>query len=144
MTKSATELMQEILFAAVTDAVGALKSASRGMPNTLLRDINAIHANSTFADLPPELQATITASVRTAFNRLLKEGYSIAPGAPARSAGPRSPIPDRRPAARGPRRDGPRGDGPRTDGPRPGGPRRPRSDGRPAGGAKPKGPVKPR
>ncbi len=79
MNKSATDVMQEILFSAVVDALDGLKSASKGVPNTLLRDIGSVHANATFADLPKELQAAIVASVRTAFNRLNKEGYSIAP-----------------------------------------------------------------
>ncbi|HLL59316.1 MAG TPA: hypothetical protein VK391_05435 [Allosphingosinicella sp.] len=106
MSKSATDVMQEIIFAAVVDSLDALKSASKGLPNNLLRDINAIHTNSTFADLPKELQATITASVRGAFNRLLKEGYSVAPGnaPPPRSApGNRPPSGDRRPPAGGSR-----------------------------------------
>ncbi len=47
-----------------TDALDALKSASKGVPNTLLRDIGAIHANSTFGDLPKELQAAISARIR--------------------------------------------------------------------------------
>jgi len=79
MTRSATDVMQDILYTAVIDAIAAMKTASRGVPNTLLRDLNAIHANSTFADLPPELQAAIQASVRAAFTRLLKEGYSVSP-----------------------------------------------------------------
>jgi hypothetical protein len=106
MSKSATDVMQEIVFAAVVDSLDALKSASKGLPNNLLRDINAIHTNSTFADLPKELQTTITASVRGAFNRLLKEGYSVAPGntPPPRAApGNRPPSGDRRPPAGGSR-----------------------------------------
>src|SRR3954469_23625304 len=79
MTKSATEVMQEIIFSAVMDAIAALKAESKGLPNTLLRDINSLHANSTFVDLPKGMQSAITASVRTAFNRLLGEGYSVAP-----------------------------------------------------------------
>jgi hypothetical protein len=88
MVKSATDIMQEIIFSAVTDALDALKAASKGVPNALLRDVNAIHANSTFADLPKELQSAISASVRAAFNRLLKEGYSVSQGQaePARRA----------------------------------------------------------
>jgi hypothetical protein len=87
MTKSATDVMQEIVFSAVIDSILALKSASKGMPNTLLRDLNAVHANTTFADLPKELQATIAASVRAAFTRLLKEGYAVSnvDAAPQRS-----------------------------------------------------------
>ena len=71
MTKSATDIMQEILFAAVVDSVMAMKDAAKGVPNTLLREINGVHANITFADLPPHVQAAIGASVRTAFNKLL-------------------------------------------------------------------------
>ena len=56
MAKTATEVMQEVIFSVVLDAIGALKAASKGLPNTLLRDINSIHANTTFADLPPELR----------------------------------------------------------------------------------------
>jgi hypothetical protein len=81
MPKSATDVMQEAMLAAVVDAIIALKDASKGVPNTLLRDLNAIHANTSFADLPPVLQSAIAASVRSGFNRFLKEGYSVAPGA---------------------------------------------------------------
>jgi len=143
MTKSATDIMEEIIFAAVIDAVQALKAASKGMPNTLLRDLNAIHANVTRADLPADVQAAIQTNVRAAFTRLLKEGYSVAPrsasepprGAPMRDG----PRPDRRPFA------GPPGGRPnrpdRRDpaggrGPRPGGGGGPKSDG---GGPKPGG-----
>ena len=128
MTKSATEIMQEIMAAAMLDAIGALKAASKGLPNTLLRDINAIHANTTLADLPPEVQASIAGSVRAAFTRLLKEGYAVSP---AGSAPPRPQRPTRdgdRPAP-GPRRSGPPPDRERRPGPRP---PRPDRDGRPA------------
>ena len=129
MKKSATEVMQEIMFAAVIDAVMALKTASKGLPNNLLSDLNAIHANTTLADLPAELQTAIATSVRTAFSRLLKEGYSVGEGSapprpprPPGSSGP-PPRPHRRPP---PKRDG---DAPRRDGFRPprkgGGPRKP-------------------
>ena len=137
MTRSANEVMQDVIYAAVVDALAALKTASKGVPNTLLRDINAIHVNSTFTDLPRELQAAITASVRSAFTRLLKEGYSVtnpqaAPAPPRRE--PHSPQRGPRPPQRGgPRRDGPGGHprGPRPEGGRPGGPRR---GNRPGGG----------
>jgi hypothetical protein len=82
MAKSATEVMQEILYSAVIDSISALRASSKGVPNTLLRDLNALHANTTFADLPKELQAAIGASVRSAFARLLKEGYSVSGGEP--------------------------------------------------------------
>ncbi len=106
MPRSATDVMHDIVFSAVVDAVGALKAASNGVPNALLRDINAIHANATFADLPKELQATVTASVRAGFNRLLKEGYAVSPSqsapAPPRPAPQTSTSRPTRPAAASP------------------------------------------
>jgi hypothetical protein len=110
MSKSATDVMQEIIVSAVLDAIAALKVASKGMPNTLLRELSAIHANTTFGDLPKELQDAIGANVRAAFTRLLKEGYAVAPRDAAVRPGPplhrREPRPDRGPP-RGPRRGGP-------------------------------------
>jgi hypothetical protein len=104
MTKSATEIMQEVLVAAVLDSMAALKAASKGVPNTMLRDINALHANTTFADFPKELQDAIAINVRAAFTRLLKEGYAVAP----RDLAPRTPPPRTSPPQRRePRRDGP-------------------------------------
>lgn len=120
MAKSATDVMQEIIFSAVIDSVMALKTASKGLPNTLLRDLSAVHPNTTFADLPPELQAAISASVRAAFARLLKEGYSVSA---AGTAPPRAPPRHEGQGSRG------RGPGPRTGKPprggRPGGKPRP-------------------
>jgi hypothetical protein len=110
MRKSATEIMQEIVAAAVLDAIAALKAASRGLPNNLLRDLNAIHANTTFADLPPEVQNAVSASVRAAFSRLQKEGYSVSGGEPATPRPPRPGVPpagQHRPFRRPPpKRDG--------------------------------------
>ena len=96
MRKSATDVMQDIVAAAVLDAIAALKAASRGLPNNLLRDLNAIHANTTLADLPAEVQNAVSASVRAAFSRLQKEGYSVSGGEPA---APRPPRPGAPPAA---------------------------------------------
>ncbi|MDB5720023.1 MAG: hypothetical protein JWP15_641, partial [Alphaproteobacteria bacterium] len=108
MTKSATDVMEDILFSAMLDAIAALKTASKGLPNTLLRDINAMHANTTLADTPAELQAAIAASVRGAFSRLLKEGYSVSPGRPHPQAPRHAPgVPVER-GGRPPRGGGPR------------------------------------
>ena|SRR5687768_7737678 len=144
MIKSANEVMQEIVYSSIVDALAALKAASGGVPNTLLRDINAIHVNSTFADLPKELQAAIAASVRAAFTRLMKEGYNVSSGQaapPVRRDSPNVPRGPRPPHRGGPRRDGP--GGPRRDGP--GGPRRDTPGGRRdgpggRGGNHPRGP----
>ena len=119
MTKSATDLMQEIVFSSLIDAVAALKAASKGVPNAMLRDVQAIGPNTGFGDLPKELQASITESVRQAFNRLLKEGYSVSPGRPAPPpVRPRPQGPGGRPPGGGPRppqnRNGPRPGGDRN------------------------------
>ena len=126
MTKSATDIMQEIVYSAVVDGLLALRTASKGVPNALLREINAIHPNTTFTDLPQELQAAIATSVRAAFTRLLKEGYSVSP---ANSAPPprRDAIPtERRPRPPTPRGGRPGGGKPPQGGPGRSGPRKPR------------------
>jgi hypothetical protein len=142
MPKAATDVMQAIIFAAVADAFDALKAAAKGVPNMMLRDIQAVHRNATFADLPKELQDAINASVRAAFTQLLKEGYAVAPSqghgsrpmdrVPERERRERPPGADDRRGPRGPRRGpgGGPGRGPRTGG-RPG-------SGNPGGG-KPRG-----
>ena len=136
MPRAANDVMQSIIFSAVLDAVAALKRASGGLPNQLLRDVQAIHPNVTFADLPKELQDQIAESTRAAFTGLLKEGYAVGPREQQVSR-PMDRVPerDRRDPAdrrvvrrsagrRGPPR--PEGDGPGR-GPRgPGGPSRPR------------------
>ena len=133
MTKSATDLMQEIIFSSLIDAVAALRTASRGVPNAMLRDVQAIGPNTGLGDLPKELQASIQESVRQAFNRLLKEGYSVSPGRPA-------PPPIR------PRPQGAPGSRPQSPGGRPpGGPRPPRNGNGPRpGGDRTRRPPKPR
>lgn len=123
MPKSATDVMQEAMLAAVVDAIIALKDASKGMPNTLLRDLNAIHANTGFADLPPALQSAIAASVRSGFNRFLKEGYSVAAGAGTPQARKAETVRRDRPAQ-----------SPRPGGAKPGGPGKASPGNRPRSG----------
>jgi hypothetical protein len=131
MNRSATDLMQEIIFSAVIDSIGALRAASKGVPNTLLRDLNAVHANTTLADLPQELQAAIAANVRAAFTRLLKEGYSVSPGRPAPA--PRMATPQRDRTDKAPQHRRPPAKPGTPD------PRKPRNDGRPNRPPKPRG-----
>lgn len=78
MARSATDTVQDIINAAVVDAIVALKEATHGLPNALLRDLNAIHSNTAFADLPDPVQKAVAASVRNAFSKLRQEGYVIA------------------------------------------------------------------
>jgi len=142
MPRAATDVMQSVIFSAVLDAIAALKEASGGLPNNLLRQVQAIHNNVTFADLPKELQDAIAASTRTAFTQLLKEGYSVAPrdSTPVRSGPRHGEVVDR--GARNPR--GPRPGGGGGSGGRPSGPGGPPRGPRPGGGGPARGPRGPR
>ena len=112
MQRAATDVMQSIIFSAVLDGLAALKRASGGLPNQLLRDVQAIHPNVTFADLPKELQDQIAESTRAAVHPA-PEGRLCGRPAPADAAvaadGPGSGTPatdpgDRRGPPRGPSR----------------------------------------
>ena len=90
MAKSATDVIQDVINAAVVDAIVALREASQGLPNALMRDLASIHANTAFADLPPAVRRAVAASVRDAFSRLQRDGYVIAE---AKSVLPSTPRP---------------------------------------------------
>ena len=140
MPRAANDVMQSILFSAVLEGIAALKRASGGLPNQLLRDVQAIHPNVTFADLPKELQDQIAESTRAAFAQFLKEGYAIGPRQQVQATRPMDRVPERqRPTdRRGPPRPhrGPPREGGSDNKPR--GPRGP-GGGRPR---KPKGKPK--
>lgn len=132
MQKAAADVVRSILFSAVIEAIEGLRAASKGLPNTMLRDLQSIHRNTAFKDLPKEVQDSIAQSVRAAFNELSKEGYAVGPRAAIQQSRPLDRVPerprhgpghpDRRGPPRGPRR-GPGGNGP---GKGPGGGRPPR------------------
>src|SRR5580765_9066233 len=111
MPRAANDVMQSILFSAVLDALAALKRASGGLPNQLLRDVQAIHPNVTFADLPKELQDQIAESTRAAFTALLKEGYAVGPRQQMQQSRPLDRVPERQRDRPGDRRGPPRGHG---------------------------------
>ncbi|HKC01921.1 MAG TPA: hypothetical protein VKC17_01290 [Sphingomicrobium sp.] len=132
MPRAANDVMQSIIFSAVLDGLAALKRGSGGLPNQLLRDVQAIHPNVTFADLPKALQDQIVESTRTAFTQLLKEGYAVGPRQQMQASRPMDRVPERSRDRPGDRRGPPRGprhpsnDGGKGPGKGPGGPSRPR------------------
>ena len=127
MQRAATDVMQSVILSAVIDALEAMKAASKGVPNLMLRDLQSIHRNTTFADLPKPVQDSIAQSVRAAFNDLLKEGYAVGPRAAIQQSRPIDRVPERQHrGAPNDRRGPPRGPG---RGPRPGG----KPGGRPGG-----------
>ena len=133
MQRAASEVMQSIVLSAVIDALEAMKEASKGVPNLMLRDLQSVHRNTTFADLPKPVQDSIAQSVRAAFTQLLKEGYAVGPKGQIQQSRPMDRVPerdrrgpqDRRDFRNGPGRRGPGGPG--GKGPRPGGPPRGKS-----------------
>jgi hypothetical protein len=134
MARAATDVMQSIIFSAILDGIAALKRASGGLPNQLLRDVQAIHPNVTQGDLPKELQDAIAESTRAAFTQLLKEGYAVGPRQQMQQTRPMDRVPERdrrgppRGLPQGQRRGGrpPKGDGPNDRPSGPGGGGRPR------------------
>ena len=139
MQRAASDVMQSILLSAVIDALEAMKEASRGVPNLMLRDLQSVHRNTTFADLPKAVQDSIAQSVRAAFTQLLKEGYAVGPKQAVQQSRPMDRVPerqhrgpghpdrrgppDRRLVRKGPGRRGPdQPNGPGGKGPRRGGP----------------------
>jgi hypothetical protein len=134
--------MQSILLSAVIDALEAMKAASKGVPNLMLRDLQSVHRNTTFADLPKPVQDSIAQSVRAAFTQFLKEGYSVGPKQEVQQSRPLDRVPERQRGGppgdrRGPDRRFVRKDPGRRGPDRPGG----RPGGKPGGG-RPGGPPK--
>ena len=122
MPKAAADVVRSVLFSAVIDAIEALRASSRGLPNNMLRDLQSIHRNTAFDDLPREVQDSIAKSVHSAFGELLKEGYAVGPRAAVQQSRPMDRVPERQRPAPGDRRGPPRGHRPRGGAPgKPGG-----------------------
>ena len=136
MQRSASDVMQTILLSAVIDALEAMKAASKGVPNLMLRDLQSVHRNTTFADLPKPVQDSIAQSVRAAFTQFLKEGYTVGPKQDVQQSRPLDRVPERDRRAPVDRRDFRKSPGRRGPGGGPGG--------KPGGGGRPGGPRKPR
>jgi hypothetical protein len=109
MPKAAADVVRSVLFSAVIDAIEALRASSKGLPNNMLRDLQSIHRNTAFEDLPREVQESIAQSVRTAFGELLKEGYAVGPRAAIQQSRPMDRVPERQRGGPGDRRGPPRG-----------------------------------
>ena len=131
MQRAASDVMLSVIFSAVVEAIEAVKAAHKGVPNLMLRDLQSLHPNTTFADLPKPLQDSILQSARAAFTQLLKEGYAVGPRAAIQQTRPIDRVPERQRNGPGDRRGPPRGPG---RGPRPGG----RTNGKPGGPPKKK------
>lgn len=78
MNSTATQVLQDAIFASVCEAITAFKKNAGGMPNALARDLAAVHDNTAFADIPESVQNAIKKATQDALKRLNKEGYSVA------------------------------------------------------------------
>ncbi|MCL6697642.1 hypothetical protein LZ496_02435 [Sphingomonas sp. NSE70-1] len=139
MQRAASDVMQSILLSAVIDALEAMKAASKGVPNLMLRDLQSVHRNTTFGDLPKPVQDSIAQSVRSAFTQFLKEGYAVGPKQEIQQSRPMDRVPERDRRAPADRRDFRKGPGRR--GPN-GGPGGGRPGGGKPGGGRPGGPPR--
>jgi len=142
--KAASDVMQSILLSAVIDALEAMKAASKGVPNLMLRDLQSVHRNTTFADLPKPVQDSIAQSVRAAFTQFLKEGYAVGPKQEMQQSRPMDRVPERDRRVPADRRDFRKGSGRRGPGSGPGGgqPGGGRPGGGRPGGGRPGGPPR--
>ena len=70
------EVMQDICFNALVEAVGSMKRNNADMG--VLRDCKALHSNTTFGDLPDYVKKALRTSVEQAFTKLNTEGYKVA------------------------------------------------------------------
>ena len=95
MQRAASDVMQSVILSAVIDALEAMKAASGGVPNNMLRDLQSIHRNTAFADFPKAVQDSIAQSVRAAFTQLLKEGYAVGPKGEVQQSRPMDRVPER-------------------------------------------------
>lgn len=92
MTKTATQVLQDAIFASVCDALDAFKK-NAGTPNELVRDLSAVHLNTAIGDLPASVQQAIQKGTQEAFQRLNKEGFTIAAkNPPARAVAAPKPM----------------------------------------------------
>ena len=130
MPKAAADVVRSVLFSAVIDAIEALRASSGGLPNNMLRDLQSIHRNTAFEDMPKHVQDSIAQSVRSAFGELLKEGYAVGPKQAVQQSRPMDRVPERdrrgpqdrrdfrqKPGRRGPDRPGGAPGGGRRGGP---------------------------
>lgn len=77
MKKSATQVVQDALFATLCDAVLAFRENAGGMPNALARDLASVNSNATMDTIPESVQKAIRANTHELFKRLTREGYEI-------------------------------------------------------------------
>lgn len=73
--KSAKECMKDAMLAALVETLGALRKEN--VDNALIREVKAIHGNTTFNDLPECARTALHNSVDAAFARLSTEGYVV-------------------------------------------------------------------
>jgi hypothetical protein len=69
------EVMNEAMLSAVVDVLNTLRN--NNVDNAFLRETKAIHGNTTFADLPSTVRASLIHSSNVAIVKLGAAGYSV-------------------------------------------------------------------
>ncbi len=93
--KTVNDIIHEALFQSLCDTIEAYRVESAGIPNTMLRDLAKLHANTVVDDLPEGVQKVLRTSVSDALRRLQREGYVVAPKDAVRSVRSSTPPPRR-------------------------------------------------
>lgn len=74
---SASEVLRAAIFSAFCAGIEAYRQNAGGLPNVLVRDLAAIHGNTSFSDLPEGVQKALRESTDQAFRKLLQSGYTV-------------------------------------------------------------------
>lgn len=82
---SANEVLRAAIFSAFCAGVEACRQNAGGAPNVLVRDLSAIHSNTSFSDLPEAVQKALRDSTDQTFRKLLQAGYSVVPKSEVKS-----------------------------------------------------------
>ena len=75
---SSRELMQQIVVRSVIEAVQGMKAANAN-DNTLLRELKALHGNTTMEDLPDHLKKLVNELTQSMFGYMNRNGYVLVP-----------------------------------------------------------------
>lgn len=73
--KSFKTVVREAMFNSLVKSVEAIKS--NNVDNGVVRDCKALHANTTFEDLPNYTKTALNQAVDNFLTKLIAEGYTI-------------------------------------------------------------------
>jgi hypothetical protein len=72
------EIMEQVVVRAVLEAVQAMRKAN-STDNMLLRELKALHSNTTMEDLPEHLQKLVKELATSMFGYINRSGFVLVP-----------------------------------------------------------------